>query len=641
MSTALATREIDELYRSTLLADRNEAALRRRAECTRVQLLVAAETLVSLREIAESQERASEAMERLSEDLGAIEDQLDHINAGITELCDTATQTLAAVETQTDVLRAGFAGLAEKLVEQRQALIRIGETLRRPYETKAAELRDEASKWLTIGMRKDNVDGRDDLVDALRLYREVVKNPIGNQDYLAWFNIGWPLWRHEGDIAEAEKAFQRASRLSELAGDLLHVLALRHLAHMQYLQGRYSDAWQTVESVTFGPPLSHALFAGHRVDVLITATGGRILQVIKHVRSAHGWGLKEAKEQLESLPLRLIENVGIEEAEKWLSDLQGAGATAEIVPTGGSLVSQSITYQHVPFDAARYAAKLGRAKEALSLLDRCIDAEPTVIVTMFGERDFLEAGLGEILTDLTREKLRMARARADEACERAAGAIREMRAWHADGSSEGRKAVEQNTQANACKSSGSFFGYLNATIAATEAARLAKTSCESAKLALTTELGLLRSGTELKLGIPVVKEFAPHKWGVANNALIDAVKQQSGTETAEELSRAIAKVQKARDLAADAERSADRISYYNTRLERATWLSVFAKVVAILAAIIACSVAIRLLKPTASASGSSVLLSIMAPLALTVPTYKAVRWLVCKAALALLSLSKE
>ena len=40
------------------------------------------------------------------------------------------------------------------------------------------------------------------------------------------------------------------------------------------------------------------------------------------------------------------------------------------------------------YDAARYAAKTGRKKESLTLLDRCIDLHPTTIITIFSESDF-------------------------------------------------------------------------------------------------------------------------------------------------------------------------------------------------------------------------------------------------------------
>jgi tetratricopeptide (TPR) repeat protein len=40
------------------------------------------------------------------------------------------------------------------------------------------------------------------------------------------------------------------------------------------------------------------------------------------------------------------------------------------------------------YDAARYASKTGRKEESLQLIDRCIDLQPTTIITIFSEADF-------------------------------------------------------------------------------------------------------------------------------------------------------------------------------------------------------------------------------------------------------------
>jgi len=242
VSAALAKREIDESYRLRMIGDNTDAITRHQDEWMRLQAVAAAENLEELRCI--------------SDGVAAIERQFDYLNAGIDELCGTAAETLEAVEEQTivlreqtNVLREGFAALGQQLLSQHKTLIEIGQTLRRPYATEAAELRDEAKKWLTIAMRKGEPECADDAADALRLYREVVKNPIGNQDYVVWFDIGWLVWRHEQDQPQAQDAFRRAARLSEPGGDLYHRLAVRYMAHMQYLQGRYEDAWQTIQKI--------------------------------------------------------------------------------------------------------------------------------------------------------------------------------------------------------------------------------------------------------------------------------------------------------------------------------------------------------------------------------------------------------
>ena len=106
-----------------------------------------------------------------------------------------------------------------------------------------------ADKWLNHGMRNSGNEQEDDFKDAFRLLREVIKNPIGNQDHVTWFQLGWLLWKYKGELSEAEKAFYRASRLSTPQNDLYHKLGIRHLAYMQYLQGRHEDAYTTIQKV--------------------------------------------------------------------------------------------------------------------------------------------------------------------------------------------------------------------------------------------------------------------------------------------------------------------------------------------------------------------------------------------------------
>jgi large subunit ribosomal protein L7/L12 len=65
------------------------------------------------------------------------------------------------------------------------------------------------------------------------------------------------------------------------------------------------------------------------VDVLLTASGDKKIQVIKVVRAATGLGLKEAKALVDELkPVR--EGVDREEGETLKGQLEEAGATIEL-----------------------------------------------------------------------------------------------------------------------------------------------------------------------------------------------------------------------------------------------------------------------------------------------------------------------
>jgi tetratricopeptide (TPR) repeat protein len=190
--------------------------------------------------------RAQEKTNRLLE---SVRRGINELNAGLDELNATSRATLAAVDAQTDVLRDGLATISGHLAAQGLTLASIDQSLRSPYAREAGELRDEATKWLRVGMGRVGNEQREDFQDALRLFGEVVVNPIGNQDCVVWFHIGWLRWKHLNDFGEAEAAFRRAARLSSANGGPYHLLSVRHLAHMQYLQGRREEAYQTIVPV--------------------------------------------------------------------------------------------------------------------------------------------------------------------------------------------------------------------------------------------------------------------------------------------------------------------------------------------------------------------------------------------------------
>ena len=66
------------------------------------------------------------------------------------------------------------------------------------------------------------------------------------------------------------------------------------------------------------------------VDVLLTASGDKKIQVIKVVRAATGLGLKEAKALVDEAPKPVKEGIEREEADKLKQELEEAGATVEL-----------------------------------------------------------------------------------------------------------------------------------------------------------------------------------------------------------------------------------------------------------------------------------------------------------------------
>ena len=65
-------------------------------------------------------------------------------------------------------------------------------------------------------------------------------------------------------------------------------------------------------------------------DVILSSVGDRKIQVIKEVRAITGLGLKEAKAVVDSAPAPIKEGIPKEEAEGIKSQMEEAGATAEI-----------------------------------------------------------------------------------------------------------------------------------------------------------------------------------------------------------------------------------------------------------------------------------------------------------------------
>ncbi|HEU4702007.1 MAG TPA: 50S ribosomal protein L7/L12 [Conexibacter sp.] len=66
------------------------------------------------------------------------------------------------------------------------------------------------------------------------------------------------------------------------------------------------------------------------VDVVLTASGDKKIQVIKVVRAATGLGLKEAKALVDEAPKPVKEGIERDEADKLKAELEEAGATVEL-----------------------------------------------------------------------------------------------------------------------------------------------------------------------------------------------------------------------------------------------------------------------------------------------------------------------
>src|SRR5215470_4578091 len=66
------------------------------------------------------------------------------------------------------------------------------------------------------------------------------------------------------------------------------------------------------------------------VDVVLTGSGDKKIQVIKVVRAATGLGLKEAKALVDEAPKPVKEGIEREEAEKLKAEIEEAGGSVEL-----------------------------------------------------------------------------------------------------------------------------------------------------------------------------------------------------------------------------------------------------------------------------------------------------------------------
>ena len=66
------------------------------------------------------------------------------------------------------------------------------------------------------------------------------------------------------------------------------------------------------------------------VDLVLTGSGDKKIQVIKVVRAATGLGLKEAKALVDEAPKPIKEGIDREEAEKLKGELEEAGGSVEL-----------------------------------------------------------------------------------------------------------------------------------------------------------------------------------------------------------------------------------------------------------------------------------------------------------------------
>jgi hypothetical protein len=73
---------------------------------------------------------------------------------------------------------------------------------------KALELLNEADRALKNGMKASGRD-QEEFKDAGRLLGDVLGNPIGSRNYMAWFQTGWLNWSSNEISPKPKKPFTK------------------------------------------------------------------------------------------------------------------------------------------------------------------------------------------------------------------------------------------------------------------------------------------------------------------------------------------------------------------------------------------------------------------------------------------------
>jgi tetratricopeptide (TPR) repeat protein len=246
MGTELVSaHSIDSAYRISTIAHDMGELRKRQAEMMHMQMVAASAAMAEL-SVSVEQLQVSRLV---AQNTAIMAQGINRLSSGLEQLQNTASEQLTELRDVRHILDTQLSTIAQHQLKQQQTLDDIAATLRAPYETSVRELREAAHKWLTSGNQPNRParDREEDWADAIRLLRITTENPIGRQDYMAWFQLGYLLWMKDNNFTEAEEAFYRAQRLSSSSHDAGHILALRHLAHMQYLQGKHTDAYATIQ----------------------------------------------------------------------------------------------------------------------------------------------------------------------------------------------------------------------------------------------------------------------------------------------------------------------------------------------------------------------------------------------------------
>lgn len=187
-------------------------------------------------------------LRNIDANLGRIADAI----SGIGSLIESSTDAIIdAVDSLGDLLEDGFETVSTEIAELHETMRSIDQKIAQQYETRARELRASAKAMMLHGMLGDKHDRKANYRDALNLYQECERNPIGKIDMQTQFDLGWLEWKVNRDYKKAKEHFDRAWRLSrnDALPDKIQIRNGRHFAHMCYRMKDYQKAYMALHSL--------------------------------------------------------------------------------------------------------------------------------------------------------------------------------------------------------------------------------------------------------------------------------------------------------------------------------------------------------------------------------------------------------
>ena len=130
-----------------------------------------------------------------------------------------------------------------------------------------------------------------------------------------------------------DEAVREFSAEAKKLGDKISTLTLKEAKELSdYLEDEYGIKPAAGGAVVVAPQDGPAAEAEEKTefDVVLEGFGEKKIGVIKVVRASTGLGLKEAKDLVESAPAKVKEGLSKEDAEKFKTELEEAGATVSI-----------------------------------------------------------------------------------------------------------------------------------------------------------------------------------------------------------------------------------------------------------------------------------------------------------------------